>query len=195
MEGEVKRCENGHTYSASEAFCPYCPSPEARTQFTVPVTQPPVPADDKTIIDTQAPALPQQPAQFPDGDKTVIVSAPEPVLMPAAAPAIPVAPPRGNRKLVGWFVTYDLSPYGTDFKLYEGRIRIGRSPQNDIVLAHPGISDMHVLLLYREGRFIIEDQLSTNGTFVNDVSIFEKTLLKNDDLVRIGNITLKLKVI
>jgi hypothetical protein len=195
MAGEVKRCENGHTYSANEPVCPYCPAPtETRTQFTVPATQPPAFDSDKTVIDTQGPALPQQPMQFPDGDKTVIVSSPEPVLSPAAGFPQP-APQAGNRKLVGWFVTYDISPYGIDYKLYEGRIRIGRSPQNDIVLAHPGISDMHALLLYRDGKFIIEDQLSTNGTFVNEVSIFEKTLLKNDDLVRIGNITLKLKVI
>ncbi len=193
MSGEVKRCENGHTYSSDEAFCPYCPAPDnARTQFTVPEganqgftgTD-----DDKTVIETQAPQLFPTPE---DLDKTVIVSSPEPVLAP---PVQVSAPNPGNRKLVGWFVTFDISPYGTDFKLYEGRTRIGRGSQNDIVLPHSGVSDIHALMLFREGRFIMEDQLSTNGTFVNDVSIFEKTVLKDNDVIRIGSITFKLKVI
>ena len=194
MSGEVKRCENGHTYSSDEAFCPYCPPPDnVRTQFTVPAGSPVGTAfsdDDKTVIEIQTPQLAPTPEEL---DKTIIESSPEPVLF---TPQVqPVAPNQGNRKLVGWLVTYDISPYGTDFRLYEGRTRIGRGPQNDIVLPHSGISDIHALLLFREGRFIIEDQLSTNGTFINDVSIFEKTILKDNDIVRIGSITLKLKVI
>jgi len=50
-------------------------------------------------------------------------------------------------------------------------------------------------LLYRDDTFILQDMLSTNGTFVNEEPIDDKVVLKNDDIIRVGSINLKLKTI
>lgn len=43
---------------------------------------------------------------------------------------------------------------------------IGRTPDNDIVLAHPQVSSRHAVLIKTAGQVFIEDRNSANGTFV-----------------------------
>jgi pSer/pThr/pTyr-binding forkhead associated (FHA) protein len=100
----------------------------------------------------------------------------------------------GNR-LVGWIVSYDLDPAGKDFKIFEGRTKIGRSTVNNIVIDKPEISDEHVLLLNRDNKFIIQDQLSANGTFVNGKKVEERNEVKDNDIIKLGSISFKLKII
>jgi pSer/pThr/pTyr-binding forkhead associated (FHA) protein len=92
-------------------------------------------------------------------------------------------------------VTYDINPAGVDFKLFVGRHKIGGGNNNDIVIQQPGVSEGHAILLYRENKFVLQDMLSTNGTFVNGEAIEDRVVLKNDDVIRIGSINLKLKTI
>jgi hypothetical protein len=46
------------------------------------------------------------------------------------------------------------------------RLRIGRSPDNDIIVNAPGISRHHVLLFKRWGRCYVSNLSTTNGTFL-----------------------------
>ena len=186
-----KTCKNGHNFDAGLENCPYCPSGSqtmggARTQIDMSSG-----GGDKTVIDMSPPKLsPTQPGMASAaGDKTMIFG------VPVAGSATSETPQAGIRKLVGWLVTYDINPAGIDFKLAVGRHKIGSNPKCDIVIAQPGISEDHALLLYRDEKFLLQDNLSTNGTFVNEVLIEDKVELKNDDVIRIGNIKLKLKVI
>jgi len=69
--------------------------------------------------------------------------------------------------------------------------KIGRGPQNSIVINDPYISDSHCqITLDDKGRFYITDLGNTSGTFVNENIIEGSVWLNPGDTVRIGNTTL-----
>lgn len=55
---------------------------------------------------------------------------------------------------------------GTEHPLRHA-LSIGRDAGNDIVLARKTVSRHHAILTFVEGRWLIEDRGSANGTFVN----------------------------
>ena len=61
-------------------------------------------------------------------------------------------------------------------------LRLGRSPDNDVILRDPATSGHHARLERRGDQFWIVDLGSTNGTFVNGESIQEKELNPGDRL-------------
>jgi hypothetical protein len=74
---------------------------------------------------------------------------------------------------------------GEHFVPQEDRTTIGRSPDCDIFLDDVTVSRTHALLLRNDGSFVIEDQGSLNGTFVNRNRI-ESVALAADDEVQVG---------
>ncbi|MBM4354903.1 MAG: FHA domain-containing protein [Deltaproteobacteria bacterium] len=75
-----------------------------------------------------------------------------------------------GRKLVGFLVSYDLDPgkRGCFFPLYQGSMKIGREGSaTDIQLADGGVSEVHAKLRYLNGRLVIQDDMSSNGTWVD----------------------------
>jgi ABC-type multidrug transport system ATPase subunit/pSer/pThr/pTyr-binding forkhead associated (FHA) protein len=50
-------------------------------------------------------------------------------------------------------------------------IRIGRTPDNDIVVEHPQVSSKHAALIKRGGQLFLQDLRSANGTFVRNQRI------------------------
>lgn len=93
-------------------------------------------------------------------------------------------------RLVGWLVSYTTNPDGEDFRIYSGYNRIGANPVCDIVIDDETVSGSHAIIVHREGRFLIKDDLSRNGTFVNGREISEAHPLQSYDAVRLGNTTL-----
>lgn len=93
-------------------------------------------------------------------------------------------------KLVGWLVGYGRNPDGEDFRIYAGYNRLGANPVCDIVVEDETVSGSHAIIVYREGRFLIKDDLSRNGTFVNGREISEAHPLQSYDVVRLGNTSL-----
>jgi len=65
------------------------------------------------------------------------------------------------------------------------RTTIGRSPDCDIFLDDVTVSRKHAVLTLRDGDFLIEDQGSLNGTFLNRSRI-ESGKLENGDELQIG---------
>ncbi|MGH9139537.1 MAG: FHA domain-containing protein [Vicinamibacterales bacterium] len=65
-----------------------------------------------------------------------------------------------------------------------GVIRIGRSPDSDIVLDYPMISWEHARIIERGGQHVIEDLGSSNGTALNEVRnrISRAALVAGDDV-------------
>jgi FHA domain/zinc-ribbon domain len=74
---------------------------------------------------------------------------------------------------------------GEHFLLEHERITVGRSPDCDIFLDDVTVSRRHALLKQADGGFLIEDQGSLNGTFLNRRRI-ESAPLEDGDEVQIG---------
>lgn len=70
-------------------------------------------------------------------------------------------------------------------------ITIGRVAGNDLVLPKGNVSKRHARILFREGRFIVTDLNSTNGTYVNRRRIAQATIIREDDRVYIGDFVLR----
>jgi hypothetical protein len=74
---------------------------------------------------------------------------------------------------------------GESFRPTGERTRIGRSPDCDIFLDDVTVSRNHAVLIEESGRYVVEDQGSLNGTFVNRRRI-ESTPLEEGDELQIG---------
>jgi FHA domain-containing protein/zinc ribbon protein len=74
---------------------------------------------------------------------------------------------------------------GEHFLLRQERITVGRSPDCDIFLDDVTVSRRHALVKQADGGFLIEDQGSLNGTFLNRRRI-ESASLEDGDEVQIG---------
>ena len=96
--------------------------------------------------------------------------------------------------VVGWFVALTGQQKGEDFRIREGPNIIGSAPDADIVLRDTAISGKHASLRYKDQKFTITDLDSTNGTFLNDrADPIAREELKDNDVIRIGEVTLKFK--
>lgn len=62
--------------------------------------------------------------------------------------------------------------------------RIGRAPDNDVVITEPQVSAHHAEIEYRQGHFYLRDLRSTNGTWVNAERVQAEVILKYGDVVR-----------
>jgi pSer/pThr/pTyr-binding forkhead associated (FHA) protein len=98
-------------------------------------------------------------------------------------------------KLVGWLVSYDIDPAGIDYRLYEGKTKIGRGNHCNIIVNDSTVSEEHALLLYKDEKFILQDELSANGTFVNGNQIEERVLLEDGDEITLGHVNFIIKII
>jgi hypothetical protein len=74
---------------------------------------------------------------------------------------------------------------GESFRPAGARTRIGRSPDCEIFLDDVTVSRNHAVLLADGGRFVVEDQGSLNGTFVNRHRI-DRAPLENGDELQVG---------
>jgi FHA domain len=101
------------------------------------------------------------------------------------------APARKSKgRIVGWLVTFSHNPDGEDFRIYAGYNRIGANPVCDVQIEDETVSGSHAIIVYRDGRCLIKDDLSRNGTFVNGREITEAQPLQSYDQVRVGNTNL-----
>jgi sigma-B regulation protein RsbU (phosphoserine phosphatase) len=57
---------------------------------------------------------------------------------------------------------------------------VGRMPGSDMLLEHPYVSRRHAEILYEDGAFLIVDQGSRHGTFVNGAPVQRHKLAVND---------------
>ena len=71
---------------------------------------------------------------------------------------------------------------GHTHRVGDHALRMGRSPDNDVIFRDPATSGHHARLERRAEQFWVVDLGSTNGTFVNGESIQEKQLNPGDRL-------------
>ena len=75
---------------------------------------------------------------------------------------------------------------GKRFVLDMSPLRIGRGPENHIVLEGDSVSRRHVHFEQRNNAWYAVDDGSTNGTYVNDDQIGRECALANGDRVKVG---------
>jgi hypothetical protein len=82
---------------------------------------------------------------------------------------------------------------GEEHRIPTGGLRIGRTSQNDVVLGSEKVSRQHATLQLRGDEVTIQDEGSTNGTWVNEQRISAPTILQPNDRVRIGDAIFEIK--
>jgi pSer/pThr/pTyr-binding forkhead associated (FHA) protein len=88
-----------------------------------------------------------------------------------------------------WLVSRSGPFAGTRYLLSEGCVRIGRSPENDIVIQGPNaatVSAQHLEISKDGDRWRIHDTGSTNGTYVNGDKVGDGELC-GQAIIRLGN--------
>ena len=105
---------------------------------------------------------------------------------------LPSTPSRRRQTLVG-SLTPDYSPDNV-YPLLESEQTIGRSPENGICIADASVSSRHASIVRTADGFVLEDNQSRNGTFVNGERLHDRRLLADGDLIRLGKVILTFNV-
>ena len=75
------------------------------------------------------------------------------------------------------------------YDLNKPLITMGRAPENDIQILAKSVSRRHAHILFEEGKPVIEDLGSSNGTKVNGVRV-NRAVLNDGDLIDLGGVRL-----
>ena len=92
---------------------------------------------------------------------------------------------------IGTFQEHELNPSQTACREWI----IGRVAACDLVLASPEVSRVHGRIEYHQGQYFFSDLGSTDGSRINheQTEINHKYLLKQDDIIRIGDFVLAIE--
>ena len=66
-------------------------------------------------------------------------------------------------------------------------VTIGRLAGNDIVLNKGNVSKYHTKIVLKDGKYIVVDLKSTNGTFVNGKKIAGPLVVRPSDKIYVGD--------
>lgn len=75
------------------------------------------------------------------------------------------------------------------------RCRIGRTPDQDLILEDPAVSRSHAQILWRKGRLTFEDLGSRHGSFINGKRVRSPQAITARDVVRLGGIEVRIEEI
>ncbi len=132
---------------------------------------------------------------------------PPPAPLPVAAPvpAAPTGPPPKQKTMfvgmgddsvfpqVAWMVYMTGSKKHRFVKLHPGTNKIGTGASCEVVVDDGFMSTEHTLVFMLPDGFFIQDNNSTNGTFLNDTKLTTKQDLYDNDLILVGKTVLKFK--
>jgi pSer/pThr/pTyr-binding forkhead associated (FHA) protein len=177
----------GATIPNAKGICQFCGVPFDRATGACACT---VPADAGP-----AGGFDPQPAYAPAGygppDAYADQYAPGPD--PYAVPAGHAQPAYGASAGAALLIALS-GPYaGHSFPLHAPEIGVGRDPSQDISLSgDTSVSRRHARIISAPGGFVVRDEGSSNGTWVNGVRIQEQPLFPGDTL-RIGHTEFRLE--
>ena len=69
-------------------------------------------------------------------------------------------------------------------------LRIGKAPENDVVIEHPTVSRNHLVVRRQGEQFLVQDLGSTNGTFIDGAQVRE-AFLRAGSLLEVGDVQLR----
>lgn len=103
---------------------------------------------------------------------------------------------KGQRKKEkAWSVSVEKGPKelrGVSI-VVRGPVIVGRTPGSDIVIGAGYVSGRHARFSLMGQNLFVEDLGSTNGTAVNGQQIHEPTALKNNDIVNVGDVAIRIR--
>jgi len=100
-----------------------------------------------------------------------------------------------KRKKEPWVLAIDSGAHAGDRLQLVSEVHIGRSDGCELVLDDDYVSSTHALLSHQDdGGWLLKDLGSTNGTFVNSERINNPTRVGVDDVIRIGEVQMRLEV-
>jgi pSer/pThr/pTyr-binding forkhead associated (FHA) protein len=82
---------------------------------------------------------------------------------------------------------------GTPIALSDQPVTIGRAPDSTLVLDDDYVSSRHARLVPQQGRWLIEDMGSTNGTYLDRTRVSVPTAVPLGTPIRIGKTVLELR--
>ncbi|WNG18619.1 ATPase, T2SS/T4P/T4SS family [Cystobacter fuscus] len=95
-----------------------------------------------------------------------------------------------------FLITLEEKGGGTEqIEFEKNEITIGRLDGNDIRLAKGNVSKYHSKIIAKDGKFIVVDMKSTNGTFVNGKKIAGPQVVKPTDQISIGDYILNVEAL
>jgi predicted component of type VI protein secretion system len=89
---------------------------------------------------------------------------------------------------------YSLRVRGREVDVPEGEVTVGRSRTASISLQDPSISRVHIRVVARDGRVLLEDLGSINGTYVNGLRIEGVVEIGDGAHIMLGESELELQV-
>jgi len=154
---------------------------------------------------TTRPARPPRAARAP-APEPAPEPAPQPVSEPEPAPSTPpavepvapaepparaepraVAPPAPAAPHLRVLESDDERLGAGDTLPLSAAVTIGRSDENSVRLSDRFVSSRHALICLRDGRRLLVDRGSTNGTFLNGERVEEEVELHDGDRIAMGN--------
>jgi pSer/pThr/pTyr-binding forkhead associated (FHA) protein len=82
---------------------------------------------------------------------------------------------------------------GKTHELKVDKTTIGRVEDNTFQIAEPSVSSHHCEVLLRGTEIVVRDLHSTNGTFINGQQVATEAALKPGQILRLGQIELRLE--
>jgi FHA domain/Double zinc ribbon len=205
------RCSLGHENPDGSAFCDECGEPLSGAA-PVAVATAPQPAPSVAVAPAGSEVCPSCGAINPAGEAfcsncgsmlgaAAATSAPAQAVSPApaAAPVMSSAPAALNAKIIVESDNQEFDLSGKD------NILIGREdavsnifPDVDLTPhggEEGGVSRMHARIFVESGQYLLEDENSTNFTFLNRQKLTAKTPtpLHDDDEIKLGRVLLRFK--
>ncbi|HNQ74341.1 MAG TPA: FHA domain-containing protein [Verrucomicrobiota bacterium] len=83
---------------------------------------------------------------------------------------------------------------GRSHELAVDKTTIGRMDDNTFAIAESSVSSHHCEVYLRGQDVVVNDLNSTNGTFINGTRVTEATVLKPGQILRLGQVELRLEV-
>ena len=75
---------------------------------------------------------------------------------------------------------------------HKPEVLFGRVSGNDVVLASSAVSKRHARLVLKDGKHILVDLKSTNGTFVNNRRLTSPLVVREPDQIHIGTFRIEI---